>query len=51
LRKSGRAQNGLGVIAQQLLHFGVADNRHAARRAVLRACRHSRWSAGGSADR
>ncbi len=32
LRQSGGAQDRLGIVAQQLLDLGVADDRHAARR-------------------
>ena len=50
LGKPGGAQDRLRVVAQQLLDFGVADNRHAARRLVLRARRRSRRSAAGGAN-
>ena len=35
--QSGGAQNGLRIVAQQLFDFGIADQRHPARDAVLGA--------------
>ena len=51
LGQSRRTQNRLCIVAQQLFDLGVADNRHAARRAVLRAHRRDGRSAAGSANR
>jgi hypothetical protein len=47
LRKPGGVQDRLRVVAQQLFDFGVTDNRHPARRAILRACGGDRGSAPG----
>ena len=45
LGQSGGAQDRLGIIAQELFDFGIANHRHAARDAVLGARRCKRGSA------